>query len=135
MNQTQFENQINDVSDLYEAIKEGLHVANGATLTMDQRKKYVDAFKHLQTLRDTACVALKELVVPQVKNKEDLHKAVRDADVHLSRCLFEMNKPIRNQGEPDEDKVNIEARKAMHKLQHALTAKADAETEDQGSIY
>lgn len=120
MNQQQFEKQIDLIGDLYERIKDALNLSSAARLPMDDRKKVIVALSELTQLRDIACVNLKQLVgrndITGKITPFDLHSRIRQADVHLSRCLFQMNKPTRGAGEADENVVSTEALNALQNL-------------------
>jgi hypothetical protein len=59
VNRKDFMASIDEVSDLYEAIKDGLYLLNGFTLPLEDRKKYVEALQKLQRLRDITCTQLR----------------------------------------------------------------------------
>ncbi len=54
-----FDKELDEISELYESIKDGLYLLNGYTMPLTERTKQTTALKDLQRLRDISCTHLK----------------------------------------------------------------------------
>lgn len=106
--------KIDKISDMYESIKDALHLVSGMPLSMTERKKHLEAYEQLAALRDMA-------IPPSEKmNLENLKFTIHEADKCINLALLEINKANTEGREADYTTLQHQVNLALNSLLHGL---------------